>query len=75
MKSPVEFNIFLLKFFCNVTCFDEKRLWKACKGGLLILWKNSLTDRPLPQRIFTLQEQGEREALKHLKHVIEICHF
>ena len=29
--------------------------------------------QPRPQRIFLLQEEGEKEALEHLKQVIKIC--
>ena len=36
--------------------------------------KNSLAIRqPRPQRIFSLQEEGEKEALEHFKQVIKIC--
>ena len=30
-------------------------------------------NQPRPQRIFSLQEESEKEALEHLKHVIKIC--
>ena len=29
--------------------------------------------QPRPQRIFSLQEESEKEALEHFKHVIKIC--
>ena len=29
--------------------------------------------QPRPQRIFLLQEEGEKEALEHFKYVIKIC--
>ena len=28
---------------------------------------------PRPQRIFSLLEEGEKEALEHFKHVIKVC--
>ena len=34
MKSPVELNNLLLKFFCYVTWFDERQNWRPCKRGL-----------------------------------------
>ena len=30
-------------------------------------------NQPRPQRIFPLQEESEKEALEHFKHVIKIC--
>ena len=36
MKRPVELNGLLLKFFCYVTWFDERRHWRACKRGLCV---------------------------------------
>ena len=29
--------------------------------------------QPRPQRIFSLQEEGKKEALEHFRHVIKIC--
>ena len=29
--------------------------------------------QPRPQRIFSLQEEGEKEVLEHFKHVTKIC--
>ena len=29
--------------------------------------------QPRPQRIFSLQEESEKEALEYFKHVIKIC--
>ena len=29
--------------------------------------------QPRPQRIFSLLEEGEKEALEHFKHVTKIC--
>ena len=29
--------------------------------------------QPRPKRICSLQEEGEKEALEHFKHVIKIC--
>ena len=37
MKSAVELNSFLLKFFCCVTWFDGKRNWTTCKRGSIYL--------------------------------------
>ena len=31
MKSPVNMNSLLLKFYCYVTQFDERQNWRLCK--------------------------------------------
>ena len=36
VESPVELNSLLLKFFCFVTWFDEKRNWRPCKRDLYL---------------------------------------
>ena len=40
MKSPVELNSLLSKFFCYITWFvispDQTRLWTTCKRGLYV---------------------------------------
>ena len=33
----------------------------------------SIDSQPRPQRIFSLQEEGENKALEHFKHVVKIC--
>ena len=34
IKCPLELNSLLLKFFCYVTWFDERRNWRPCKRDL-----------------------------------------
>ena len=36
MKSPMKLNSLLLKFFCCVTWFEERRHWRRWKQGLFI---------------------------------------
>ena len=36
MKSTVDLNSILWKFFWYVTWFHERRNWKACKQGLFL---------------------------------------
>ena len=36
MKSSAELNSLLLKFFCYVNWFNDRRHWKLYKGGLIV---------------------------------------
>ena len=47
-------------------------VFRSMKAKFLPELKENLL-QPLPQRIFLLQEEREKEALEHFKHVIKIC--
>ena len=68
MKSAVELNSFLLKFFCYVTWFDQRRNRKACKGGstednsIRFIVKGGLTQNDLYDTIYmTLLDSATRK--------------